>query len=221
MDSLSLGIFIASLSAFLNGNQRWTGWLCAGLTGWPSVACVMNGLSAAAPMASSGPEIQELRTRIPRVVYLVPCLERHFAGTVPPVPGSARWGQCHESLLVHRGTVPSCWGQHCRLLGQGIEMSQRSLCSCDWASSALCGCVGSLPVWEVVTLSSFSACPSYWRCFMLSMSAPCLLSLVFSSSLLNHPTVPSDMPFPAPTYHTLLLCPTTSPLLFLSYLPRL
>lgn len=45
---------------------------------------------------------------------------------------------CHWSLWVS-----SCWGQPWRLLGQRREMSQRTLCRCNWAASVLHRCVGS------------------------------------------------------------------------------
>lgn len=75
------------------------------------MACVMNWSYTAAQSASPDTEIQEQMTKFPREVYLVPCLECHFAGIVP---GSALRGQCHQSLLVYKG-------DNAQLLGTALE----------------------------------------------------------------------------------------------------
>lgn len=64
------------------------------------MACVMNWLCTAAQSASPESEIQEQMTKLPREVYLVPCLECHFAGivhqclAVPPKSLGVQGGQC-------------------------------------------------------------------------------------------------------------------------------
>ena len=87
----------------------------------------MNGLSAAAPSASSGPEIQELRTRLPSEVYLVLCLECHFAGIVPPLPGSALRGAVPPKSLGAQGDSAQLLGtalwREPVLVSAGTELS--------------------------------------------------------------------------------------------------
>lgn len=86
MDLPSLDVFIASLSAPLNSNQRWVGWSVWGQLGDPW--SLKNGLSRAAPNASFSPEIQKLRTRLP----IIPFLECHFAGSATKVSGCPAFG---------------------------------------------------------------------------------------------------------------------------------
>lgn len=155
MDSLSLDIFIACLSAFLNGNQRGVVWLCAGVNGWCSLACAMSRTSLAAPLASSGQSFLRSRSwgqgslgRYTQADLL------HLPGIMTLMPGGAWRGQRQWSMFCEEA-VPSCWAQRWKLLGWGCETSQRTWCSCSWDASALCRSVGSLQVWETVTSSSF------------------------------------------------------------------
>lgn len=94
------------------------GWLLLCRGSWVTLCpCVMSRLNAVSPRASSGREVQDQgEGSLGRCIL---CLEHHFAGITPPMPGSAPRGQCHRSLPVLGGTVPSSWREHCRLLGQG------------------------------------------------------------------------------------------------------
>lgn len=121
---------------------------------------------------------------------------------------SCMWVLHFPGLMLHGAAVPQwCW----RLLGQGNEKSQQyRLCTEQGCFCPMQVCW--LPLEVVSTHKLFSSCPSYFLCFILSLSVSSLppLSWLSSSSLLNHPTLRSGMPFPSLGYPTLLLCPTTS-----------
>lgn len=142
----------------------------------------MSGLSTVAPSASSGPEIQELRARLPREVYQVPCLECHFAGILPP---------------MQETEISWCTGRQCPALGdrpRGSWIREEQL----WL--IFCPVQMCWPVWEVVSpifilhlpflLPPLRAVPV--SAFLSSLSP------VFLCSLLNGPSLQTDMPFPLP-----------------------
>lgn len=93
MDLPSLDMFIASLSAPLNGNQRWrlVGSV-QGLLGDPQFYLSRMGCAQLLQMPLLA---LRSRTRLP----IVPFLECHFAGTVPPKSlGAQLWRTALEVL---------------------------------------------------------------------------------------------------------------------------
>lgn len=175
VDLPSLDIFIASLSAPLNANQRCVGWVCGGIIGWPLALSLNVLLSRAAPNASFSPEILELRTRLP----ISPFLECHFAATkacgCPAVGGSPGGSWAREERV-------------------------RTLCRCVWAASVPHRGVGSPCVRICVTCLH---CSSSCLHFMLSLSVLfCLLSSLLYHPIL--PTFPFlHLPHPTPVTHHL------------------